>query len=61
MASPAKLLFVEERSVEMSDAEMEAHLNAYMTAFLGTEQEFIREFEEVGVACWLNADRPDKR
>ena len=43
------------------ESRVRAHLEAYMEAFLGTEQEFIREFEEAGVACWLNADRSDKR
>jgi hypothetical protein len=45
----------------MNEAEMEAHLLAYMAAFLATEQESIGEFEDVGVACWSKADRADKR
>jgi hypothetical protein len=43
------------------DKETQAHLEAYMQAFLGTEAELVREFEEAGVECWLNEDRTEKR
>jgi hypothetical protein len=43
------------------DAAIRAHLEAYMQAFLGTEGEFVQEFEAAGVECWLNQDRADKR
>ncbi len=32
----------------------DVNLDVYMAAFLGTEQESIVEFEEAGIACWLN-------
>ena len=43
------------------DPEIRAHLEAYIQAFLGTEAEYIREFEEVGVECWPNEKPTDKR
>ena len=43
------------------ESRIRAHLEAYMAAFLGTEQESIREFEEAGQESWVNADRADKR
>jgi hypothetical protein len=42
------------------DPETRAHLEAYIQAFLGTEAEYIREFEEVGVECWPN-EKPTNR
>ena len=49
----------EDRANE--ESKVRSHLEAYMAAFLESEQEYIREFEEAGVACWSNADRPNKR
>ena len=39
------------------DPETRAHLEAYMQAFLQTEAEQIREFEEASVECWLDVDK----
>ena len=44
-----------------NDAETRAHLEAYMQAFLGTEDECIQEFEAIGIECWPSEDRADKR
>jgi hypothetical protein len=47
---------------QRDEATVRAHLEAYMAAFIDTEQELIPEFEEIGVQCWLNEDSPaDKR
>lgn len=62
MGSPLKFFSARrEETGPSNEAEVAEHLEAYMSAFLGTEEEFIAEFEEAGIACWLDAERADKR
>jgi hypothetical protein len=51
----------EENEISRMTPEEERRLEAYIEAFLGTEQESIPAFEEAGIKSWLKTDSLDKR
>ncbi|MDO8433924.1 MAG: hypothetical protein Q7S58_16115 [Candidatus Binatus sp.] len=51
----------EENQVSRMTPEEERRLEAYIEAFIGTEQESIPAFEKAGVKSWLKADPSQKR
>jgi len=47
------------KAYNRDDPAIKAHLEAYIAAFIGTEQEFMKEFEEASIEDWRKRERSE--